>query len=127
MEKDTLDNKNFRKVLYTGHNMQLVLMSVKVGEDLGMEIHDVDQFFRFESGEGKCIINDNEYEVKDGDSVIVPGGAEHNLINTGKELLQFYTIYTPPNHKDGVNYKDKEKAESAEESGEDKFDGIVTE
>lgn len=119
IEKDTLDNTHFRKVLFTAKNMQLVLMSVKPGEDLGMETHIPDQFFRFESGTGKCIINGNEYDVKDGDSIIVPGGSEHNVINTGDELLQLYTIYSPPNHAEGVDFETKEEAEQAEKDGLD--------
>ena len=86
IEKDTLENNNFRKVLYTGKHMQLVLMSLKVGEDIGEETHhDNDQFFRFEGGSGKCIIDGNEYLVKDGDVIVVPAGAKHNVINTDKK------------------------------------------
>src|SRR5664279_4443135 len=93
IEKDTLENKKFRKVLYTGKHLQLVLMSLKVGEDIGEEIHpDNDQFFRFESGLGKCVIDGNNYMVKEGDVIIVPAGAEHNVINTGKTgELKMYT------------------------------------
>ncbi len=85
IEKSALENDNFRKVLYSGHHLQLVLMSLKAGEEIGSEIHtDTDQFFRFEEGSGKCIIDGNEYKVKDGDVIIVPAGAKHNVINTDK-------------------------------------------
>jgi mannose-6-phosphate isomerase-like protein (cupin superfamily) len=127
LEQDTLDNDNFRKVLYTAKNMQLVLMTLKPGENIGTEHHPPDQFFRFESGSGECIINDHTYKVKDGDSIIVPGGAEHDVINTGKVALHLYTIYGPPNHTDKVIHKTKEQAEKAEKSGEDKFRGDTTE
>ena len=124
IEKDTLDNSNFRKVLYTGEHMQLVLMTLKPLEEIGMETHPtIDQFFRFESGEGKCTINGNEYSVTDGDAIIIPAGSEHNIINSGSKPLKMYTIYTPPNHKDGVVFKTKEEASESKE----KFDGKITE
>lgn len=125
IEKDTLENTNFRKVLYTGKHLQLVLMSLKVGEDIGEEIHQtIDQFFRFESGTGKCIIDGNEYKVKDGDVIIVPAGAKHNVINTDNTTeLKMYTIYSPPNHEDGIIRATKEDAEKIPE----KFDGKTTE
>jgi len=124
IENDTLKNDNFRKVLYTSKHMQLVLMSLKPGEDIGKETHaNVDQFFRFEAGEGKCIINENEYIVGNGDVLIVPCGSTHNIINTGKSDLKIYTIYTPPNHKDGITFGTKSEASKSKE----KFDGITTE
>ena len=103
-EKLTLENDNFRQVLYTAEHCQLVLMSLKSEEEIGMEVHpDNDQFFRFEKGEGKVVINETEYSVGDGDAVIVPAGARHNVINTSTtEALKLYTIYAPPHHKDGV-------------------------
>lgn len=111
IEQETLDNDNFRKVLFTAKNMQLVLMTLKPNEDIGMETHpNIDQFFRFESGMGKCIINNDEYDVKDGDSIIIPAGSEHNIINTGEEPLKMYTIYSPPHHEDGIVVKNKEEA-----------------
>lgn len=125
IEKDTWENTDFRKVLYSGKHLQLVLMSLKGGEEIGSEIHhDNDQFFRFESGSGKCIIDGHEYPVKDGDVVIVPAGAKHNIINldTTKEL-KMYTIYAPPHHKDGIIRFTKEDAEK----NEIEFDGITTE
>lgn len=102
IEELTLANTNFRRVLYTGPKSQLVLMSLKPGEEIGVEVHpQVDQFFRIEAGEGKAIIGGVEYVLTDGVAVIVPAGSEHNFINTGASDLKLYTIYTPPNHIDG--------------------------
>lgn len=125
IEKLTEENGNFRKVLYTGKHSQLVLMSLKPGEDIGMEIHpDNDQFFRFEKGVGKCIIDGNEYEVADGFAVVVPAGAEHNVINTSTtDDLKLYTIYSPAHHKDGIVRATKEEAMANEEE----FEGTTTE
>jgi mannose-6-phosphate isomerase-like protein (cupin superfamily) len=124
IEKATTDNNNFRKVLYTGEHTQLVLMSLKPDEEIGLETHpDIDQFFRVDAGNGKCIINGNEYNLKNGDCVIVPAGSEHNIINTGKEPLKLYTLYSPPHHKDGIIFKTKKDAEASKE----KFDGKPTE
>lgn len=125
IEKDTLANDNFRKVLYTSKHSQLVLMSLKPGEEIGMEIHNEnDQFFRFEQGQGKVIIDGNEYEVMDGSAIVVPAGAEHNVINVSdSEDLKLYTIYSPAHHKDGIVRATKEEAESNEED----FDGQTTE
>jgi mannose-6-phosphate isomerase-like protein (cupin superfamily) len=125
IEKDTLGNKNFRKVLYTGKHLQLVLMTLKAGEDIGAEIHsDNDQFFRFESGTGKCVIDGNEYKVNEGDVILVPAGAKHNVINVDlKTELKMYTIYGPPNHQDGTIRTTKEDAERKSEE----FDGKTSE
>lgn len=125
IEQDTLGNNNFRKVLYTGKNSQLVLMSLQPGEDIGSEIHpDNDQFFRFEAGQGKCVIDGNEYEVSDGFAVVVPAGAEHNIINTSSsEELKIYTIYSPAHHKDGIVRQTKQEAMENEAD----FDGQTTE
>ncbi len=125
IEKDTLENGNFRKVLYTGKHSQLVLMSLKPKEEIGMEVHEEnDQFFRFEKGEGKCIIDGNEYELKDGVAIVVPAGAQHNIINTSEtEELKLYTIYSPAHHKDGIVRATKEEAEANEAD----FDGQTTE
>lgn len=125
IEKETLENDNFRKVLYTGEHAQLVLMSLKPGENIGMEVHeDILQFFRFEKGEGKVIVNENEYNVGDGDSVMVPSGSKHDVINVSKtEDLKLYTLYSPPHHKDGIVRKTKKEAE---ENGPE-FDGSTTE
>lgn len=125
IEKDTIENTNFRKVLYTGKHSQLVLMSLKPNEDIGMEVHmENDQFFRFEKGEGKCIIDGNEYALADGSVIVVPAGAQHNIINTSAtEDLKLYTIYSPAHHKDGIVRATKEEAEKNEEE----FDGVTTE
>ncbi len=125
IENETLENNNFRKVLYTGKNSQLVLMSLKPGEDIGSEIHaDNDQFFRFEAGQGKCVIDGNEYEVSDGFAIVVPAGAEHNIINTStSEELKMYTIYSPAHHKDGIVRQSKQEAMDNEAD----FDGQTTE
>ena len=98
IEKETLKNENFRQVLYTSKHLQLVLMTLKTGEEIGEEVHiGIDQFFRFESGKGKCIIDGNEYNIADGDVIIVPAGSRHNVINTDdSEELKMYTIYAPP-------------------------------
>lgn len=125
IEKDTLNNNNFRKVLYTSKHSQLVLMSLKPKEEIGMEVHEEnDQFFRFEKGQGKCIIDGNEYKVEDGFAVLVPAGAQHNVINTSsKEDLKLYTIYSPAHHKDKIVRTTKKEAES----NEAEFDGKTTE
>ena len=116
IEKETLENENFRKVLYTGKHTQLVLMSLKPKEEIGLEIHhDNDQFLRFEQGHGKCIIDDNEYLVEDGFAVIVPAGAKHNIVNLSEiEDLRLYTIYSPPHHKDGIVRATKKEAEEVD-------------
>ena len=125
IEKDTLENTNFRKVLYTAKHCQLVLMSLKPNEEIGMEVHpDNDQFFRFEKGEGKCIIDGNEYVLSDGSVIVVPAGAQHNVINTSSsEDLKLYTIYSPAHHKDGIVRATKVEAET---DGPE-FDGKTTE
>jgi mannose-6-phosphate isomerase-like protein (cupin superfamily) len=125
IEKNTKGNENFRKVLYTGPHSQLVLMSLRPGEDIGLETHpENDQFFRFEAGEGKVLIDGNEYEVRDGDAVIVPAGAEHNVVNTSAtEALKLYTIYSPAHHKDGIIRATKEEALH----NEAEFDGTLSE
>lgn len=112
IEEDVRENKNFRKVVYTGQHIQLVLMSLKSGEEIGSEIHpETDQFFRFESGHGKCVIEGDEYSLKSGDAVIVPAGARHNIINTDpKEDLKLYTLYAPPHHKSGTIQATKKDA-----------------
>jgi len=125
IEKSTLENTNFRKVLYTSKHLQLVIMSLLPGEEIGFEIHkETDQFFLFEQGHGKCIINENEYDIENGDVVVIPAGAEHNIINVDPVAeLKMYTIYAPPNHKDGVVRSTKKEAETNEEE----FDGTTTE
>jgi mannose-6-phosphate isomerase-like protein (cupin superfamily) len=114
IELMTRENSDFRKVLYTASHSQLVLMSLKPGEEIGLETHDEnDQFFRFEAGEGKVLIDGNEYPVTDGTAVVVPAGARHNVINTSASLeLKIYTIYSPAHHKDGIVRATKAEAES---------------
>jgi mannose-6-phosphate isomerase-like protein (cupin superfamily) len=125
IEKSTISNSNFRKVLYTAKHCQLVLMSLKPGEEIGSEIHTKnDQFFRVEKGSGKCIIDGNEYRIKDGSAIIVPSGAKHNIINISKiDDLKLYTIYSPAHHKDGIIRKTKKDAISRNAE----FDGKTTE
>jgi len=125
IEKETLENSNFRKVLYTGKHSQLVLMSLLPKEEIGMEVHlENDQFFRFEKGEGQCVIDGNVYELRDGVAIVVPAGAKHNIINTSEtEDLKMYTIYSPAHHQDGIVRATKQEAEA--DSPE--FDGKTTE
>jgi len=125
LESETLKNNDFRRALYTGKHSQLVLMSLAPGEEIGMEVHaHLDQFFRFEKGEGKVIIDGNEYVVKDGSGAIVPAGAAHNVVNTSKtEPLKLYTIYSPPEHIDKTVRKTKADAIARPEE----FDGKTTE
>jgi len=124
IEKETLENENFRKVLYTGKHSQLVLMTLQPGEDIGAEVHEEhDQFFRIDAGKGKVIIDGVETEVEDGFAVVVPAGAEHNVLNTGDEPLKLYTIYSPPEHQDGVVHQTRADALADNEH----FDGKTTE
>lgn len=125
IEKLTLINENFRQVLYTGKHSQLVLMSLKPLEEIGMEVHEEsDQFFRFELGTGQVVIDGTEQIVVDGDAVIVPAGAKHNIINTSAtDPLKLYTIYSPAHHSDGVVHATKEQAEQDHEE----FDGRTSE
>lgn len=114
IENLTLANTNFRQVVFTGSHAQLVLMSLLPGEEIGMEVHpNVDQFFRIEKGQGKVVINGEETPISDGTAVFVPAGAQHNVINTSQtEPLRLYTIYSPPQHKDGVIQKTRAEAEA---------------
>ncbi|MFA5987378.1 MAG: cupin domain-containing protein [Candidatus Paceibacterota bacterium] len=125
IEKVTTENTNYRRVLYSAKHCQLVVMSLLPKEEIGMEVHpDNDQFFRFEAGEGKVVIDGNEYDVKDGDAVIVPAGANHNVINVSKtDSLKLYTIYSPAHHKDGIVRSTKQEAEADAPD----FDGGTTE
>lgn len=125
IENDTIENKNFRKVVYTGKNSQLVLMSIGPKEEIGMEVHDdIDQFFRFEAGKGLVNIDDVQYDVSDGDAVVVPAGARHNIVNVSEEEpLKLYTIYSPPEHQDQIVKQTKQQAMAEEEH----FDGKTTE
>ena len=124
IEEQTNENDNFRKVLYTGEHLQLVLMSLLPGEEIGEEVHlNNDQFFRFEQGSGKCTIDENIYHVAEGDVIIAPAGSKHNVINTGFEPFKMYTIYGPPNHQDKIIRESKAEADRKDEH----FDGIATE
>tara|TARA_B100000378_G_scaffold81451_1_gene63820 strand:- start:479 stop:889 length:411 start_codon:yes stop_codon:yes gene_type:complete len=124
IEKLTVDNDDFRRVLYTGRNLQLVLMALEPGEEIGMEIHDDrDQFFRVEAGQGEVLIDGVRTSIKEDDAIIVPAGAEHNVVNTGATPLRLYTIYGPPEHVDGTVHHSKADAEAHHEH----FDGRTTE
>ena len=124
IEKMTLENKDFRRVIYTAAHCQIVLMSLAPSEDIGFEIHKTgDQFFRFESGEGRVVINGHDYAVRAGEAVVVPAGARHNVTNaSATEPLKMYTIYAPPHHRDGVAHQSKAAAQADKES----FDGKVS-
>lgn len=123
IEKDTLENENFRKVIYTSKHSQLVLMSLLPGEDIGIETHsDTDQFLRIESGTGKVILNGVETDISDGTSITIPEGVEHNIVNTGAVPMKIYTIYSPAHHKDGTIHATKEIAEADNEE----FDGVLS-
>lgn len=124
IEELTLENENFRTVLYTGKHSQLVVMSIPAGEDIGEEVHTLDQFIRFEEGEGKVLMDGVEHVVGDGTVVIVPAGARHNVINTStSDALKLYTLYAPPEHIDGTVHVTKADALAHEEH----FDGKTTE
>ena len=124
IEKLTEDNTDFRRVLYKGKNMQLVLMSLKTGEEIGEEVHDDrDQFFRVEMGKGEVLIDGKRHAVEADDAIIVPAGARHNVVNKGTEPLRLYTLYAPPEHKDGTVHVTKAEADADDEH----FDGKTTE
>ena len=122
IEQLTLDNTDFRRVLYTGKHLQLVLMTLQAGDDIGEEVHaGHDQFFRIESGKGEVLIDGTRHPVEDDDAIIVPAGARHNVTNTGTAPLKLYTLYAPPEHKDGVVHPTRADA------SEEHFDGVTTE
>lgn len=121
IEQATRENTDYRRVVYTAKNSQLVLMRLAPGEEIGEEVHQLDQFLRFEMGQGKVVLDCVEHEVKDGDAVVVPQGTRHNVINTGTGDLKLYTVYSPPNHIDGTT-----QATKADEY-EEHFDGVTTE
>lgn len=123
IEKDTIENSYFREVLYTDDNMQLVLMTLRPKEDIGIEKHPVSQFFRIERGIGKVVIDGKEHRVKSGSGIIVPANTKHNIINSGDIPLKLYSIYSPPKHKDKTIHKTKKEAENDKEE----FDGKTTE
>ena len=124
IEDQTEENRDFRRVLYTGHNLQLVLMALKPGEDIGEEIHtDRDQFFRVEEGKGEVVIDGKKSKVKGDMAIVIPAGARHNLRNTGEKPMKLYTLYGPPEHADGTVHATKADAEAAAEH----FAGQITE
>ncbi len=123
IEKMSLENNNFRRVLYTSKSSQLVLMSLLPNEEIGEEVHDVDQFFRVERGLGRAILSGVSHDITDGSVVVVPAGTKHNIINTGEAPMKLYTLYMPPHHHDGVIHKTKAAAEADTEH----FDGKTTE
>jgi mannose-6-phosphate isomerase-like protein (cupin superfamily) len=123
IEQAAVENSDFRRVLYTAQHCQLVVMSLKPGEEIGMEVHDVDQFFRVEEGTGEAVIDGTRRPVQSGFALVVPAGARHNLINTGSAALKLYTLYAPPHHKDGVVHRTRAEAEGDQEH----FDGATTE
>lgn len=123
IEHDAEENTDFRRVLYTTEQTQLVLMSLRSGEEIGEEVHDLDQFIRVEKGDGVAYMNGHTHPLQDGSAVIIPKGTRHNIVNTGEEDLKLYTIYAPPEHKDKTIHHTKEDAENNPEH----FDGKATE
>lgn len=111
IEKETLENENFRKVLYTASYMQLVVMSIPAGEDIGEEVHGQDQFIRVEQGSGKAILDGVEHDLRDDTATVIPAGTKHNIVNTGEGALKLYSIYATPHHEDGTVHKTKADAE----------------
>jgi mannose-6-phosphate isomerase-like protein (cupin superfamily) len=121
IEDETVKNQYYRKVLFTMKHSQLVLMNLQPGEEIGTEVHELDQFIRFESGTGKVLLDGNEHEVGDGTAVVIPAGTKHNVMNTSKEeALKLYSIYSPPEHKTGTLHKTKQEADA---DADHHFDG----
>lgn len=123
IETAAKENNNFRKVLYTAKNSQLVVMSLKPQEEIGEETHALDQFIRIEQGEGKAVLDGAEHKIEDGSAIVIPAGTKHNIINLSGEEMKLYTIYSPPNHRDGVLHPTKADAMADDEQ----FDGTTTE
>jgi len=124
IEQLTEENSDFRRVLYTGRNLQLVLMAIEPGGEIGEEVHDDrDQFFRIEKGEGEVVIDGHRTRIKGDDGIVVPAGARHNILNTGEEPLRLYTLYAPPEHREGTVHATRAAADALEEH----FDGRTTE
>ncbi len=121
IEKETKENTDYRRVLYTAKNSQLVVMSIAPGDEIGAEVHELDQFIRIEEGQGKAILDGAEHEIEDDFAIVIPAGMDHNIINTGDEDLKLYSVYSPPEHKEGTVHKTK--ADEVEEH----FDGETTE
>ena len=124
IERDSLENENFRKVLYTDLHLQLVVMSLRPGEDIGEEVHDVDQFIRIEKGDGRAVLDGEEHSIGDGSVVVIPAGTRHNIINeSDAEPMKLYTLYAPPHHREGTIHETKAEALASEEH----YDGETTE
>lgn len=123
IESLTIENADFRRVLYTAEHCQLVLMALKPKEEIGAEVHKLDQFFRVEAGTGEAVLDGVRTAIRAGFAVVVPAGANHNIINTGDVPLKLYTLYSPPNHRDGVVHPTRQDAEGDDEH----FDGKTTE
>lgn len=123
IERTTKENTDFRRVLYTAKNSQLVLMSVPAHDEIGEETHDVDQFIRIEDGSGTAVLDGVEHGIKADSAVVIPAGTKHNIINAGDSDMKLYTVYSPPHHKDGTVHKTKAEAEASDEH----FDGATSE
>lgn len=123
IEKETKENDDYRRVLYTTHHSQLVLMNIRPGEEIGEEVHRLDQFIRFETGKGTVVLDDVAHAVESEYAVVIPSGTRHNVINTGDTEMKLYTIYAPPEHRDGVVHRTKKESLVSEEH----FDGTTTE
>ncbi|PJE76128.1 cupin domain-containing protein [Candidatus Uhrbacteria bacterium CG10_big_fil_rev_8_21_14_0_10_48_11] len=123
IEQQTEENENFRQVLYTAKHSQLVVMTIQVGDDIGEEVHELDQFLRIESGHGVAVLDGISHEASAGYAIVVPAGTRHNISNTGDQPLKLYTVYSPPEHRDGVVRKTKADALAEEEH----FEGKTTE
>lgn len=124
LERETEKNEDFRRVLYTAEHSQLVLMTIEPTDDIGEEVHELDQFIRVEAGEGKAVLNGQDFPLSDGWAVVVPAGVRHNIVNISEgEALKLYTVYSPPEHKDKVVRHTKAEAEAQEEH----FDGVASE
>lgn len=121
IEKETLENTDYRRVLYTAKHAQLVVMNIQPGDEIGMEVHELAQFIRIEQGRAKAVLDGVEHELADDFAIVIPAGMEHNVINTGDEELKLYSIYSPPEHKHGTVHTTK--ADEAEEH----FDGETSE
>jgi mannose-6-phosphate isomerase-like protein (cupin superfamily) len=123
IEDLAVKNDEFRRVIYTAKHCQLVLMALKPGEEIGAEVHTLDQFFRVEEGTGEAVLDEQRTAVRPGFAILVPAGARHNIVNTGSAPLKLYTLYAPPNHRDGVIHHTRDDAEADSEH----FDGKTTE
>lgn len=124
IEKVAEENNNFRKVLYTARYSQLVVMSLNPGEEIGSEVHDLDQFIRIEDGNGRAVLDGAEHAIESGFAIVIPAGTRHNVINSPEKPMKLYTIYSPPEHRDGVVHRKKEDAVADEG---DHFNGKTTE